>query len=435
MDIKELFKGVAVVIDDEVYDERKQIFKIIAQLEKENIPILKYEYLPENDEVINFQNVSFVLLDWELQPTITDSSTSSVTGATDTIVIKPSGSESNENIEFIKYLREISFIPIFIFSHLDSNTIITKLEENGLYKKGTSNYIFVKAKNNLVSEENALFNEIYNWLKQTPSIYVLKEWEKSLNEAKNKLFWDFYNINHKWPSVLQKTFTEDGSDVNYELGNFIFKNIMARTEPIEFDKEILKIEDNDLTKEEIRKVLEAERFINNDSLPPNIPFTGDLFALHHYEIIVDSKKEKEKLFINIRPDCDIIRDKDNIEKGQKALVNDNPDYNPNLYCLECEVVKDKDIELDKGAIIERKNSSIIPFVYNGKILKINFDKIHIFQWNQSLMTKEGTKERIFKEARVGRVLPPYITAIQQKYAFYLQRQGLPAIPEKAIKND
>ena len=70
-----------------------------------------------------------------------------------------------------------------------------------------------------------------------------------------------------------KTFTEDGSNVNYELGNFIFKNIMARTEPIEFDEDILNLEDNDLTKDEIRKVLEAERFIKNDSLPSNIPFT------------------------------------------------------------------------------------------------------------------------------------------------------------------
>lgn len=432
MDIKELFKGVAVIIDDKVNNNESKnedkILEIVEKLEHEKIPLLKYESIPDNDEIKNFQNISFILLDWELQPHITDSSTSSVTGTTETMVIKPSGYESNENIEFIKYLRQISFIPIFIFSHLDSNTIITKLEENDLYKKEASNYIFVKAKNDLISDENTLFNEIENWLKQTPSIYVLKEWEKSLNEAKNKLFWDFYNINHKWPSVLQKTFTEDGSDVNYELGNFIFKNIMARTDPIQFDEDILKLEDDDLTKEEIRKVLEVERFIKNDSLP-DMPFTGDLFKIYKYELSESATSEKELYYINIRPDCDI------------AIRNGHT--NPQLFCLECTIIDETKINsgdpnqiiFDKGTFIGKSVNTYLPFI-DGKIFEIRFRNLKIFKWEQELFPKQsGGNKRKFKFARIGRILPPYITAIQQKYSFYLQRQGLPAIPEKAIKDD
>ena len=424
MNIKELFKGIAVVIDDQVNktESDDSILKIIERLENENIPLLKYEYIPDDDIIKNFHNVSFVLLDWELFD-------------------RPKGVSFDDQlhidnvIEFLIKLKEVSFVPVFIFSRLPPDDIKNLLVKRNLFKEGASNYIFIKRKSDLLSddEENKLFNEIENWLKQTPSIYVLKEWENALNKAKNNLFWDFYNINHKWPSILQKTFTEDGSDVNYELGNFIFKNIMARTEPIEFDEDILKLEDNELTQDEIRKVLEAERFIKSDLLPDN-PFSGDLFALHYYEIYKDSKKEKLKFFINIRPDCDIIRDKDSVKKGQKKLKSDNPDYNPELYCLECELIKNIELH-NNGAIIERNDSSIIPFVYDGKILKVRFDKIHIFKWKQSLMKKGETNKRIFKEARVGRVLPPYITAIQQKYAFYLQRQGLPAIPRKAIKDD
>ncbi len=426
MAIKELFKGVAVVIDDKINDTESNdlILKIIEKLEEENIPLLKYDDIPEDSEINHFNNINFVLLDWELFE-------------------KPEGAYFNEKpfienvINFIKKLKETTFVPVFIFSHLNADGIINKLEENGLYDKAKTNYIFVKSKSEIISDtnDNKLFDEIENWLKQTPSIYVLKEWEKSLNDAKNKLFWDFYNINHKWPSVLQKTFQDDGSDVNYELGNFILKNIIARTEPIQFDEDILKIEDSDLTQDEIRKVLEAERFIKNDSLPPNIPFTGDLFEIAKYEIDKDSQKEKKKIFINIRPDCDIIRDRDNVEKGQKPIENSDKKFNPNLYCLECEVVKNKDVTLEKGSIIERKDSIIIPFVHNGKILKINLNKVFVFQWKQELQTKEGKEQRIFKKTRIGRILPPYITAIQQKLAFYLQRQGLPAIPEKAIKDE
>ncbi len=424
MNTKELFKGVAVVIDDEVKKSGTDIYKIIEKFEQEGIPLIKYEYLPTNDNINHFQNISFILLDWQLFE-------------------KPGpgfhfdeDSHINENIKFLKSLNKKYFLPIFIFSKENQDAIIRKLVENGLYEEKKNNYIFVKKKQDLISneDENKLFAEIEEWLKQTPSIYVLKEWENSLNKAKNKLFWDFYNINHKWPSVLQKTFTDDGSDVNYELGNFIFKNIMARTKLIKFDEDILSVEDNELSKEELRKVLEAERFIKNESLPPSYPAIGDLFELFQYEVENGSSKEKKKLFINIRPDCDIIRDKDNIKKGNKSLKNNENDYNPYLYCLECKILKDKDIEIDKGAIIERKNSTIIPFVYENKILKINFDKLFLFKWKQNLYQKEGKKQRSFNEARVGRILPPYITAIQQKYSYYLQRQGLPAIPERAIKS-
>lgn len=422
MDIKRLFSGVAVVIDDQINkpDSKDLIHQIVKKLDDNNIPMLKYEYVPDSETFSHFQNINFVLLDWELfdKP---------VPGA-------PFDEEIHINaiLDFISRLKGITFLPIFIFTRLKPDGIIEKLEQEKLYKKDDNNYIFVKQKDDLI-ENDKLFEEIENWLKQTPSIYVLKEWEYSLSEARNKLFWDFYNINHKWPSVLQKTFTDDGSDVNYELGNFIFKNIMARTEPIKFDENILKIEDKDLKKDEIRKVLEAERFLDKKSLSPKFPMVGDLFEIAKYEIDKDSQKEKKKLFVNIRPDCDIIRDKDNVKKGCEPIKNTSSEFNPTLYCLECEIIKDNDVKIEKGSIIERKDSIIIPFVYKGKILKINLNKIIIFQWKQQLFSKNGKEQRNFNETRVGRILPPYITAIQQKYAFYLQRQGLPAIPEKAIE--
>jgi len=400
MDIKELFKGVAVVIDDKINDAESNdlILKIIEKLEEENIPLLKYNDIPEDSAINHFNNINFVLLDWELFE-------------------KPEGVYIDETpfikniINFIKKLKETTFVPVFIFSHLNADGIINKLEENGLYDNRKTNFIFVKSKNEIVSDtdDNKLFDEIENWLKQTPSIYVLKEWEKSLNDAKNKLFWDFYNINHKWPSVLQKTFQDDGSDVNYELGNFIFKNIMAITEPIEFDKDILKIEDSDITKEEIRKVLEAERFIKNDSLP-DIPFTGDLFKYR----IDGEDVDVDRYYLNIRPECDLARKS-----------------NPELYCIKGKIItedsinsnNDDEISFKKGFFIEKANKTYAPFLVDGKIIEFTFNDIKIKKWNN------------IKNDRVGRILPPYITAIQQKYSFYLQRQGLPAIPEKAIKDE
>jgi hypothetical protein len=399
MDIKELFSGIAIIIDDKINDDESgdKILQIRKKLKSEQIPFIEYEDIPSNEIIGNFSNVSFVLLDWELfdkpEPGMK---------IDEEIFIK-------NNIDFIKNIKETTFVPIFIFSYLDPDAIVRKLSEEGLYNDDSNNFIFVKKKDDLISkdDENKIFTEIEKWLNKTPSIYVLKEWEKALSKSKKELFWSFYDTNHYWPSVLQNSFIGDGSDVNYELGNFIFKNLMARIEPIEFDKEILKLEGNKISKEDIRKILEAERFIKNESLP-SIPFTGDLYK---------RSQEGKKYLLNIRPECDIIR-KDN----------------PSLYCLDGIAIdeklinsnreedKKKKITFENNGFIEKSNKLYLPFIDEGKILEFTLNDITIKKWND------------LKEKRIGRILPPYITRIQQKYAFYLQRQGLPAIPEKAIIN-
>ena len=416
MDIKKLFSGIAIIIDDKIKNNNSTdlIIKIRDKLKSYSIPIMEYEDIPENKEIGNFINTSFILLDWQLF----DSALAGTQTEIDAIT---------RNIVFIRKLRKITFAPIFIFSNQSPDSIILILEEKKLYKNNFNNYIFVKSKIDLFSVDRKRFlfwSKLMSWLKHTPSIYVLKEWEHSLNKAKRDLFWYFYNINHNWPRVLQETFIKDGSDVNYELGNFIFKNIMARTEPIVFDEDILKLEDDQITKKDIRKVLEAERFIKNDALP-DIPFTGDLFKLYKYELSEGATSEKEMFYINIRPECDIARHN-----------------NPEIYCLECEIVKEDKINsgennqilFNNGNFIDKANNTYLPFIFDGKIIVVNLKDLKIFNWKQELFPKQDNGDkRNFNKTRIGRVLSPYITRVQQKYAYYIQRQGLPAIPEKAIE--
>jgi len=446
MNIKELFSGVAIIIDNKINDTMSDdlIIKIRDKLRNNNTPILEYIDIPDNKAINGFKNINFILLDWQLYD-------DQLKGT------KTAEKYIKRNIAFIKKFRKITFAPIFIFSNQSPDDIIYILEEKKLYKKNFNNYIFVKSKIDLFSKDRKRFlfwSKLMNWLKCTPSIYVLKEWERSLNKAKRDLFWSFYDVNHNWPSVLHKTFIDDGSDVNYELGNFIFKNIMARTEPIEFDEEILKLEDDKIEKYDIRKVLEAERFIINNSLPPDISFTGDLFQIKKYELSKSSKSEKDIYYLNIRPECDIAHGS-----------------NPVLYCIEGKIVDEKTIDIEgllildelkklkekkidndlindlhkklrknkvsfeKGSFIEKINKVYVPFIHNGKILEFSFNELETLKWNQQLFKKNGDNNNLFKNARIGRILPPYITRIQQKYAFYLQRQGLPAIPKRAINDE
>lgn len=62
-----LFKGIGIVVDDHVNSGNDAINGIVKYLENDNhLPLVKYEELPDKIESICFSNLSFLLLDWEL---------------------------------------------------------------------------------------------------------------------------------------------------------------------------------------------------------------------------------------------------------------------------------------------------------------------------------------------------------------------------------
>ncbi|MDR1198165.1 MAG: hypothetical protein LBK94_04020 [Prevotellaceae bacterium] len=207
----DLFKGIGIIIDDalSVQSENQNdiIWKIKSSFEKQNIPLLTFSELPQNEQVQNFHTISFLLFDWDLYEQLPAE------------VSKPQTATS-DNIEFIKQFNAVCFAPIFIFSNENTDDIKNRLVEANLYDSAKNNHIFVESKSNL-KQSRTLFTKINKWITTTPSIYVLKEWEKSLSRAKCDLFHDFYNINPNFPKVLQQTFTVDGVDENHELGALI----------------------------------------------------------------------------------------------------------------------------------------------------------------------------------------------------------------------
>ena len=125
--------------------------------------------------------------------------------------------------------------------------------------------------------------------------------------------------------------------------------------------------------------------------------------------------------MNIRPDCDFIRElREGVDVELYLLEGENlDDSNPNI--------KSGSISFNKGSTVFRNGTfqeniahSYVSFIDDGKIINFLFKEIKIKKWND------------IKDKRIGRLLQPFITYLRQKYSFYLLRQGLPAIPEKAI---
>lgn len=379
-DIVQLFSGIGVVIDEAINtidDQPNGIQKIVRSIESKHIPLLQFEDLPDDEAISQLHSISFLILDWNLSG------------------IQPIPQVTIEdNIVFLKKLKEICFIPLFIFSDEDPHTIEVALSENGITSENSP--IFIKKKEDLDTIEK-LFGEIESWVKATPSIYVLKEWEKATREAKTVMLSELSSVHPFWPSVLTKAIQDDGGDKNWELMNSLQNNLSYRIVYPEFDKDIIGLEKEGITKEEVRKILECERFIPNNKLP-DYPFAGDIYLI------------EENYYINIRPDCDIIREK------------------KDMYLLKGNVIEetkinssaDDKIVFFQGEFQEKINNCFVAFV-DGKILCFSLRKLSIKKWNE------------IKGCRCGRLLPPFITKIQQKYSSYIQRQGLPSIPNQAIK--
>ncbi|MBK8622544.1 MAG: hypothetical protein IPN79_12495 [Saprospiraceae bacterium] len=387
-DLMDLLRGVVVVIDEKVNEPASSgdlISIIIEKLYESNYPILKFTEIPGEKIINNLKNIAFIILDWNLF----DNNFANI-GA------ELKFSLMQENIEFIKKINSISFSPIFIFSAESINDIITDLGENGIYKKESPNNILVKSKADLVDSsgnKNELFKEIIDWLKQTQSAYVLKQWEAQIDRRKVELSWDLYNITPEWPSLLWKTYMADGLNEADELGILLTKILLSRTTPYEFKSELLnKAFDIKDKKSEIEKIFEEANFTKNMYLDPTSGYTGDVYKID------------DKYFLNIKPNCDCI--------ARGGFTNDDIV----MYVLGG---KEGKLSFDRSGSVNSKETDF-------RIYPINGGKSVIFEFNdfQQIVYKD------LKEYRIGRIVSPQIIKAQQKFSNYLQRTGLMRMPEE-----
>ena len=400
MEFKDLYNGIAVIIDDEIEADGTEIKDLVDQIQTQNFPCVKYTELPNLDSIKHMEAISFLLLDWNLNPSglsVKDTMKGVKPGAT----AKAGGVK--ESIEFLKELKKNIFAPIFIFTNEDPGPIINKLIKEKLYDELGQNSIFVKNKKELIGGK--FFDEITSWLKESTSVYVLKEWDREYKRAKNQLFGDFYNMNPAWPRILWDNYGSDGVNPSSELGEVISKNLHTRMAPFAFDENVIKKEGGEEPdRSELRKVLMGERFIRNERLDMASISTGDLFKID------------KTVYVNIRPDCDCIPDRKNEESQLDDVV---------LYLLRADPLgpskESEAYDVDYGLFAEQDNNSTVFCMYDEKTYSVRFKNLFQWRWGE------------IKEERKGRLLPPYITRVQQRYALYLKRQALPKTPEAAVK--
>ncbi len=382
--------GIAVVIDDEFRETCKgskdSIFQIVRDIECGwEMPFYRTPKIPPDgysDSLL--RSASFVLLDWKLWQS-------------DSPELEKDGIE--ENIKFLKKTKEY-FIPVFIFTNEDPSDVVDKLPGE-LYdaEKSESSFIFIKRKSEL-AQKSDIFDSIEEWIERNASVYALKAWEGEFYESKRALFSSMYTKSPDWPKVFWKSYEDDGVDPGSSLADLINDNLSGRFRTGIFEKDILGSEFSDVSRKDMRLLIQEASFVGRENLSDDEIRSGDLFGL-----------SQGKYLINIRPDCDCI---------PRESVKDILDVE--LYCLEGKKIREKELceSYEKGHFKERVWESISFSLHEGKTIRFDFRKL------------EKKKFSDIKDKRVGRLIHPYITRIKQRYAFYLQREGLPRIPENAI---
>jgi hypothetical protein len=440
MDIGKLFNGIAVIVDDEINTSGTTISVIKTILENKKIPVVVYEDLPPVDIIPALSNASFIILDWEYKKKPQSLQDEERITIPDTLL----ETQESNLMEFIKKLISTIFVPVFIFSYKTPDSIKDKLRTAHLWDEQRANRIFIKQKNEIQTEEG-MFQAIEEWLKAMPSAYVLKEWETKIAAIKNEMFLELYSFSPNWAKIIWDLLKEDTKEFQKEFGDFVTKNLMNRIDSFSFDENIIDSE-VDINSDELRRVIQGERYLFYTSQPDQV-YTGDLF------------KDGNSYYLNIRAQCDLARG----EADGK--------YNPTIYCIKGKKLCAEDITGDEIKLTN-ENQLVIgtekcfslddlkeicqdevklldfnkKFVrYRNKIFfrKGNFlertDKVIIgcvaeeqaIQFSMDLMLK--TFEEI-RGNRIGRILPPYITRIQQKCAQNMIREGVMPIPKELFSN-
>lgn len=386
-DVKDLFKGIGVIIDDKIncQDETQdKILKIANELQRNNIPLLKFERIPDNEILPHLYSINFIILDWDLRkPELP-------TGIISSELEKET---EKQIIQFLSELKKYCYAPIFLFTN---NGALEKLRKKLVEAVEGKLPILVKNKGELFDDKgnSILWETLQDWLDQSSGIYVQKAWNLAFEKARTKFSGEL-NLNAHWPKFLYETIETDGVDPSEELNDLIQQNLRSRMSPILFEKQQIMKDQEVHTKEKMQQIISARCFCPEGSLSGHFS-TGDIFKIN------------DNLFVNIRPACDCV------PRG---------DFDNSLHLLKLKKYSNRDIkkvyENKYGNFKENDSYTFIGPLWEGKFYSIQFNTLLVLK-----ITDEFS--------RVGRIQHPYITRIIQKYGLYIQRQGLPRMPKHAL---
>ena len=201
-----------VLVLDGGFDARVDSINQIVWWFEDNwkMPFIKNESLPHGNHWPNMlRAASFVLLDWQFWNEGAETQKQ--------VVI--------ENIkEFLSSASE-NLVPVFILANANPDDV--KAELNSSIGKSDSqqprdaSLLAIERNSSFWDGENVDIEKLANWVFGNASIYTLKAWDRSFEDARNELFKTMRDRSVDWPRVFWKSFREDGADPSASITTLI----------------------------------------------------------------------------------------------------------------------------------------------------------------------------------------------------------------------
>lgn len=412
MNAADVVRGAAVVIDDRIGEE-SGIDALLKQLKNQSVPTVELRGLPPTESLVHWKQFALIVMDWRL------------TGGEDEPEIEIPGGVAipstlssqvvNSNIEFLSALLAQTALPVFIATNDDVDTIRTTLAER--FASSFPNFeerVHVFSKRELQPD---LFSKVADWLDLRPALKVLNAWRKAYVEAEVAVFHDFSQAQEDWVASVQRAAAADKSPLSVTLRDLLAANVLNRVGPLVVE---LQQPGNDESKnaDALRRVLHLSAVVPAASLHGGEPYTGDLYVPEDA-----SEDICPEIRILLTPECELVN------RGQKewryTYVTASRRQMPDTQKKQMEAL----------AKPQREHIVSSLLTANGDLYEIplkSWRSEHVVRVATGGGREAGDSSGVpspwpgFK--RIGRLLDPYLTNLQQHFALYAVRKGLPGVP-------
>jgi hypothetical protein len=386
-----LLQGSVLFIDDEIFNDQKPAYELAEQLRSSGRPVAAYAELPPAEHSAQWRSLGFVIVDWDLVP----GSPGGIGGST------LSEFARKGLFEWLERFTNETFCPVFVISAEDTGEISRQIgDEGSLAGLLETGRLAVFAKSVLMED---FVGYLENWVASRPALAAMNIWITEVESATNRLFIDMDGLDPDWPIYVWRRADEDKIDPSFELASVISANLMHRVNPLQFDIPAISAFVGDTSGGAMRRVAQGRTAIPADRLYPTMVLPGDLFS---------DPADGGLLWVNVTPACHTV-----LNRPPMAGAEPDPDS-----------VR---MQLVPGHALGSPGSKSAMETMKKKFDGSNGMLVHTLMGeNPYAFDFRGAEIRSWgdlRERRVGRLLPPYITLLQQRYAAYLMNEGLPRV--------
>lgn len=387
-----ILQGPAVVVDDEIGDAASAIALIAAEIQAQDIPVLRLKGLPEEGDVRHWEGFSLIVLDWEL-PVDADVPAG--------VAMPESAPVMYDVAGFVGRLWKELYCPVFIYSHQDVDDIWRELEERlGVARRDLQVRLHVRSKRDVAG---GVMADVASWLGRHPAVYALKAWEFEYSAARRTAFRDLEESSVSWPAIMWTAFSDDGTNPSAELAELISRNVLHRLRKVLFEESVFRAVDGVPSRTSLQRVLHRQAVVGPTSLHDDVISPGDFFYVEEYGEV------PREVLINLSPACDLVpRKGQTIDEVELLIVAAVPLAETDFSNAE----RAERLLKDNAA-----SSAVLHFLLEqGLPYRVKYRTWRVEKW------------AALKGLRRGRLLEPYVTRLQQENALHLHRQGLPKVP-------